>query len=855
MPLTSKSLFLKLYLLLGVFESALAFYFVATISSDLKNAVFLGYSPSRLALLAVAGSVLVLFGLLFMGVNVSRAFSDRVTAFVDGANSDGPQRFWVLFSSLALLIFGAVLFLMPVERLGGLVAQAQRLAPIIHLGSAIGFQSLIFLFAWGGGRLYWRNLLHWKHNFIIAGAVLAVLAVLSAWIARTGIGLLPEKYGWHFPGTPILFSQLFFAWLVALPFVLWEKSIEKWSIEFQQGRRFTVSLDLIICLMLGLAAFLLWWTEPMMKESYFTPSPTPPNFEYYPYSDAGFYDQTAQSILIGEGRSNEVVLRPLYIFFLALLHVLGGQKYEAVILFQTLFLAAMPVFAFLVAAKLGGRPAGLITAILVIVREKNAIALTDVIEVTHSKLLLSDVPTMALLILAVYAFINWLEKPGNRNYLGVIAGGCFGLVVLVRSQAQLLLPGLLVGLIFSGGFQLRRAVQRAAVFLLGFVLVVSPWVWRNYQVSGRAAVENTEFYVRLFAGSYSEPTDVVEMLPGESFDEYNARIKSQIFRYILNHPVEVVRIYASYFLHNEISSVVYLPLSARLYDLRLYVARMPFWEDPRMSFGIGSGSMLMITLAIMAMGVGAAIRRTKFLGLMPLFIHLGYSLSIVPARISGWRYILPVDWIPQLYYSLGLIQLTIIVASLLRNQLPAAKPDENHAPNSTQDPKRFWLALAACFVLGSFLPVWERSIPPRYPAMSGAELVQAYATDGLILNDGTRLSASALEAFLETEAGASVLHGRALYPAYYARGKFWGDDSPNLIEAGQYDRLQFNLIGPQEAFVYIPLDAAPDYFPHASDVFVLGCMRARGLQALLIKVNDAWLVASPFVGLTCAAIE
>jgi hypothetical protein len=112
-----------------------------------------------------------------------------------------------------------------------------------------------------------------------------------------------------------------------------------------------------------------------------------------------------------------------------------------------------------------------------------------------------------------------------------------------------------------------------------------------------------------------------------------------------------------------------------------------------------------------------------------------------------------------------------------------------------------------------------------------------------------------LETFLETETGATVLHGRALYPAYYELGKFWGESSSNLLAASQYDRLQFRLIGPDRVFVYLPLQTAPDYFPHASDVFVVGCLREGSVQALLIGVNENSVAAFPFHGLTCSAAK
>src|SRR5690349_5561129 len=117
------------------------------------------------------------------------------------------------------------------------------------------------------------------------------------------------------------------------------------------------------------------------------------------------------------------------------------------------------------------------------------------------------------------------------------------------------------------------------------------------------------------------------------------------------------------------------------------------------------------------------------------------------------------------------------------------------------------------------------------------------------------ITASALQNFLETEPGATILYGRALYLVYYMEGKFGGDDSWNLLAASAYDRLQFTLTGPQDAFVYLPLTKPPSDFPHASDVMIVGCTHDTATQALLVQVDRIWLVSSAFEGLRCPAID
>ena len=146
-------------------------------------------------------------------------------------------------------------------------------------------------------------------------------------------------------------------------------------------------------------------------------------------------------------------------------------------------------------------------------------------------------------------------------------------------------------------------------------------------------------------------------------------------------------------------------------------------------------------------------------------------------------------------------------------------------------------------------------MPVRYPFLTQNELIETYATDVLQLDGGDHVTASALKIFLETEPAATVRHGRALYPSYYEQGSFWGESSPSLVEASRFDRLQFDLIGPGPAFTFIPMQNVPQYFPHASDVFIVGCKQDGFIRALIIKVNGHVLISSPWGGLTCSEAE
>src|SRR5258706_2068486 len=758
-----------------------------------------------------------------------------------------------------------IYLLLPAERLKITIYVIQRLVPIVIWVMALSLQALAAQFIWRGEKLYWDNIIQQAQTFRFSLIVFALFLLLAGWIIWSRIGLNPDRSGWYSPGTPLLFGQVILAWILGMSFVFWEKPMERLFSNLKYWKtKFT--LDFALCMLFWLVAGLVWWAQPMNKWGYFTPTPTPPNLEYYPYSDAAIYDEASQGLLIGISRNASVMLRPLYTFFLALLHILVGQNYNRVVFSQILVLAIIPALIYLIGSKLGNRPAGIMAALLSILREKNSIALTNIIEVSHTKLLLSDVPAMALMLLFVFILIKWLRMPNQPNYRGVLAGAALGLVVLVRSQAQLLVPVILIILLLVDQFQWRMIVQKASLFIVGLMVVIIPWIWRNYLVSGNAAVENPEFYIRIFASGYVHSQTEIDMLAGENFDEYYARMKRQIGKFVIDNPREVARFYAAHYFHNEIDSVLYLPLTFKLDSLYSYVGELMFWKDPSKNLSGGSLIMFLLNLAVISIGIGTALRKLKWIGLIPLFIHLGYSLSVVPLRLSGWRFILPVDWVALLYYSVGLSILSIAIRSIFirkdaytdfEKNVEVGEPKLASQKNLEPDFKMISLALIVSILFGLSMPFIEAVTPVRYPELSQDQIVREYFSGQTPLSDGSTLLSSELLSFLKTQNGSVILYGRALYPSYYKMGEYWGDQNPALMIASEYSRLQFKLIGPTLGFVFIPLSQAPESFRHASDVLVIGCSSNYVIRALLIKIGDEedLLMAYPWHGLQCSGSE
>ena len=95
---------------------------------------------------------------------------------------------------------------------------------------------------------------------------------------------------------------------------------------------------------------------------------------------------------------------------------------------------------------------------------------------------------------------------------------------------------------------------------------------------------------------------------------------------------------------------------------------------------------------------------------MPLLIHFAYSLSVVTARISGWRFIMPVDWVAQIYYSIGLIQLIWMLAAVVWNRVAVTEETATET-RPLFFHRKTYLAIAGFLLVGLSLPVMELALP------------------------------------------------------------------------------------------------------------------------------------------------
>ncbi|MBC8332843.1 MAG: glycosyltransferase family 39 protein [Anaerolineae bacterium] len=894
-PFSQRGKTLSIFAFLSALEGVVALIYLLRIPGDMQNVWLIGLSKTRFALAAVLLVGIAVFVLVAFTVWRKPQTLTHLQSLAQRGEFYYPTVFFFLLGGV---IAGHLLWLsgtLTDEFLHGVLT---RLVPLIAWGGVMSWQLLLILpLLRYEGRLTWSA--SQKSVFWLGAGVFATLLALWGIIAYTGFGITPDVMGWDAPGAPVMAWQGWLAWLLGLLFLLVERILARGGTDARARGWF----DLVMSVLLFVAAYTLWSSAPM-ERAYYAPMERAPNYELYPYSDAALYDSGAQRVLLGEGFGG-VTRKPLYVIFLVLAHALVGNEYDAVTNIQVLLLALMPVIVYWLTQSLHTRFSGVIAALLLILRERNAIALSADIRIVHSKILMSDLPVGFGILLFTWLMVVWLRDPAKRRWMPVLAGGVFGLSMLIRSNSVIMLAAILVVfmIVFLGRFyhkdtkdtgnndkaiqrdfsvQRKKTLLRASVvmlsplmnalllFFLGLGLAIAPWVWRSYQITGRASFNETG-QVAYHAELYTEPENVgkfkLPQLPGESGKNYLDRLNKHVVDYTLANPGVVAGFVIPHTLHNQIGMLLTLPLSPWLGQdpnmvafnykigdwpslwedccgVRNYVQAMPVWEAG-WAGALSTGIKLMLTfnLMLVSLGLAAAWKKLDLVGWIPLVMALAYSLSTAVARFSGWRFSLPVDWAGYIYFSIGLGQLSLwAVAWLFRSPaadeaFPASESTWQRVQQIEPDfgaPLRPAL-LSAVVVLGIGLAplIVEKAISPQDAPLPQVESIAAFEAAGF-------------NAFPSGE-GAIILQGRAFYPRYYLAGEGESGSGWEAYRPRDYDRLGFTLIGTGDVQVILPLDEIPTYLPNGSDVLIAGCETSDVVYAAAVLIWDETqhLLAAP----------
>lgn len=713
------------------------------------------------------------------------------------------QRFdWLAASAFIGLMLGAltlvVYLLFPRFAWAALVL---RFLPLTTLLFAYGLGYAIFSFQTEG-----KNFLSNSHSALIVFAACSaffILLVGAARFFRLGLSVDPVywMHGLPVPVFPAQFGLLFVAGLMAV--WLFNKTLAGYCDR-------NMWLDIVICAAIWGIAFFIW-SGYAVPNTYFSPKPLPPTYDVFPFSDARRTDLSAFSFLTGEmGLNQRIPVQPLYALFIAGLHLMAGTQYQAVINLQVAVLALLPVFLYLLGRKMHSRTSGIFIAILMILKETNTLSNASLLTTSNSKLYLTELPTALILSGLLFVTIDMFKNRAAPAWKWVLAGGLAGLACLTRLQTLLIMASLLVAIIVA--HKMIPKWKRAALLLCsGFVLVVAPWLVRNFAITGTVVFEDPEYSSRSTA---MVGLEISEKEARQNISDYSSAVGSSL-QYMLKNPAAFLAQTANHFTHNELVSLYTLPVLAQPIDgvRTLLEPEKAYWAGQREPNPEKDAFALLAAILVIGIGAAVGFHTIGWPALLPLAAHFVYNLSSAIFRFSGWRYALPVDWVLLLYVALACAWVIQVVTSLYgKSGTKAEKESEGKKEKEHGLDNRVLLIGLLLLVLGLALPA-ASLLKPRYPKMDTQALMRE-------IEEFPALPEREKQQIREIPV-EEVYKGLALYPRYYEAGQ--GEPSSDVFyKARDYARLLFVYIGSDKLDVEFASVEIPEKIRHAREIIMGG---------------------------------
>ncbi len=203
---------------------------------------------------------------------------------------------------------------------------------------------------------------------------------------------------------------------------------------------------------------------------------------------------------------------PGYPGFLAFFKFLGLQNPYFIVLVQEFIYAATIIIFYFLSQGLFDRN---------IIRGGLIFLLLEPGGLAYPKLLLSEVLFFPTLVISVLLIGQYLRK--NRLRYLVVAGLVMGIGALIRPGMMYLPLVLAITMILFNIRNLKRWLD-AAVLILIFVLVISPWLTRNYHCFGKIFMSGIQGYT---LANYHVPM-VWELFKGMPQEQSQAIIQSKV---------------------------------------------------------------------------------------------------------------------------------------------------------------------------------------------------------------------------------------------------------------------------------------------------------------------------------------
>jgi len=159
---------------------------------------------------------------------------------------------------------------------------------------------------------------------------------------------------------------------------------------------------------------------------------------------------------------------------------------------------------------------------------------------------------VSLVVFLMVLFSLFLIKGKNqkRNSFLFLSGFFLGMGILTRSLFIVFLPLILVWFLIESG---KEGILKFSVLFLGCLLIISPWLIRNYKIHKKLVLTSTEGGIVCYiannekslsqpSGYWNPPSSFFEKFRGMDEVEINNTLYKLAFNFIISHPEEYLKL-------------------------------------------------------------------------------------------------------------------------------------------------------------------------------------------------------------------------------------------------------------------------------------------------------------------------
>jgi len=685
----------------------------------------------------------------------------------------------------------------------------------------------------------WLEGIGWKKTLIIMLTAVSITLVLN-W---TRAGYLPQNFDSRWfeePNAPLMGLQVVG---LTLAVFLAEKLGDFLSYQYPQLKK--LPLDLLIIVFLFIIAFASWWGKPRTPTT-FTDAPRPPNYQYYPLSDALGYQINAQELISGNsvGQLNHVA----FWNYLAVVDVLTGDDVQTEYLIWLVLISTIPVFLYVITTHLSNRTAGMLVGLLFIVRENNSMNLLDQLTIPQLRDQMTEPLTIVGLLLAVFLVQKWMDDGREKLVYLLLAGSVLGWIILLRIEAVVYVAAVGLGLLFLMLKSSRNFLRSISALFLGILCVAGPWLLFQVNRTGKLStlgLGRSHLVTRVFeSGSADLSESERNGIRSPAALPYNfGNNLVGLFYYLpQNHqPFLTFKNIPDLILNRADSTDLEGDSYWEKY-LERYVRGLPYWwNDWTGRLEPRSFLPLLFSLSLVFGGFSITMRRNWAISIILLLAASFLVVIYTIAGKSGGRFVQVVEWIPLVFFGIGIHGLVSVCLKSVdiekrrgwagQKIRTLSQVNERHI-----DRKMFVFAAIPLILWGMTYPLGEVSVPTRYPTKDMLDFTEEYLPD--ISNEFPDSSDKSTAEF-------ELIYGKVLYPRYLINGESLGGDNPKMKYSDpSLNRLEFYVVGTDSGWAALPAVEDIDPVPHGSEVIVLGVHESEKLASDGSQIHGPYLKVS-----------